>query len=118
MRSTLKVAFTAALTLASASGVWAKPEADPSVAAPPTNRPKADTDRDALHKAGEILEYSGAKPGQVAVDLLPGGGYFTRLFSRAVGPGGVIYGVLFRPPTRLRRVTRISSFTRSASPTR
>jgi len=28
------------------------------------------------------------KPGQKVADLIPGGGYFTRLFSRVVGPKG------------------------------
>jgi predicted methyltransferase len=30
----------------------------------------------------------------VVVDLLPGGGYFTRIFSKAVGPAGHVYAIV------------------------
>jgi predicted methyltransferase len=33
------------------------------------------------------------KPGQRVYDLIPGGGYFTRLFALAVGPAGKVYSV-------------------------
>src|SRR5579872_2316989 len=51
-------------------------------------RPKADTDRDAARKPGEVLAFAGVKPGQQVLELIPGGGYFTRLLSGAVGPTG------------------------------
>jgi predicted methyltransferase len=51
-------------------------------------RPKADTDRDALRKPAEVLAFAGVKPGQQVLELIPGGGYFTRLLSGAVGPTG------------------------------
>jgi predicted methyltransferase len=51
-------------------------------------RPAADKDRDADRKPAETLAFSGVKPGDQVVDFLPGGGYFTRIFSKIVGPKG------------------------------
>ena len=52
------------------------------------NRPQADRDRDALRKPGEVLALAGVKPGEQVLELIPGGGYFTRILSGAVGPKG------------------------------
>ena len=54
-------------------------------------RPAADTVRDADRKPAALLNFAGIKPGSVVVELAPGGGYYTRLLSLAVGPGGHIY---------------------------
>jgi predicted methyltransferase len=54
-------------------------------------RPAADTARDAARKPAEMLEFAGIHPGSLVVDLLPGGGYFTRIFAKAVGPRGRVY---------------------------
>lgn len=54
-------------------------------------RPEADRARDALRHPGELLVFAGVKPGMKVVDLIPGTGYFTRIFSRAVGPTGKVY---------------------------
>jgi predicted methyltransferase len=54
-------------------------------------RPKADTDHDAFRHPAESLAFAGVKPGQTVVDFLPGGGYFTRILSKAVGPTGHVY---------------------------
>src|SRR5579885_3451829 len=51
-------------------------------------RPKTDTDRDAARKPAEVLAFSGVKPGDKVLELIPGGGYFTRLLSGVVGPRG------------------------------
>lgn len=63
-------------------------------------RPEADTKKDADRKPAEMLDFAGVKPGMTVVDLLPGGGYFTRIFSKAVGPKGTVYAVSNppRPP--------------------
>ena len=57
-------------------------------------RPAADVQRDAQRKPAEVLAFSGVKPGAVVVELLPGGGYFTRLLSKTVGPDGRVYAVI------------------------
>ena len=54
-------------------------------------RPAADTARDAARHPGEILALAGVKPGAKVVDFIIGGGYFTRILSPAVGPGGHVY---------------------------
>lgn len=41
-----------------------------------------------------MLEFAGVKPGQTVADFLPGGGYFTRIFAKAVGEKGVVYAVI------------------------
>jgi predicted methyltransferase len=46
---------------------------------------------DARRKPGEIIAFSGAKPGDKVVDLFPGSGYFTKIFSKVVGPKGQVY---------------------------
>jgi predicted methyltransferase len=55
-----------------------------------TTRPAADRDRDAERKPAEMLAFAGVKPGMVVIDMIPGGGYFTRLFSDVVGPTGKV----------------------------
>jgi predicted methyltransferase len=62
-----------------------------------TARPQADTDRDAARKPAEMLAFAGIKPGEQIVELIPAGGYFTRLLSVTVGPKGHIYGLGFPP---------------------
>lgn len=54
-------------------------------------RPAADMARDANRLPGETLLFAGVKPGMKVADLIPGGGYFTRIFSKAVGPRGRVY---------------------------
>jgi len=54
---------------------------------------KADAANDARRKGGELVAFAEVKTGQSVVDLIPGGGYFTRLFSAAVGDSGHVYDV-------------------------
>lgn len=57
-------------------------------------RPAADKAGDAARKPAELIAFTGIKPGDRVADILPGGGYFTRLFSKVVGPKGHVYAVL------------------------
>jgi predicted methyltransferase len=54
-------------------------------------RPAADRKRDALRKPAACLAFAGVRPGMKVAELFPGTGYFTRLFSRIVGPRGQVY---------------------------
>ena len=54
-------------------------------------RPAADTVRDADRKPAELMAFGGIKPGTIVAELVPGGGYYTRLLSLAVGPTGHVY---------------------------
>jgi predicted methyltransferase len=56
-----------------------------------SDRPADDTRRDANRKPAEMLAFAGITPGKVVVDMLPGSGYFTRIFAQAVEPGGRVY---------------------------
>jgi predicted methyltransferase len=51
-------------------------------------RPQADRDRDAARKPGEVIAFAGVKPGDQVLELIPSGGYFTRILSGVVGPKG------------------------------
>jgi predicted methyltransferase len=57
-------------------------------------RPEADTKRDEDRKPAEVVAFAGIKPGDKVADLFPGGGYFTRIFSKVVGDKGHVYAVI------------------------
>ena len=52
-----------------------------------------DGEADARRHPGELVAFAQVKPGAIVIDLIPGSGYFTRLFSRIVGPQGHVYAV-------------------------
>lgn len=56
-------------------------------------RPSEDRQRDALRHPGELMVFASVQPGWKVADFMPGGGYFTRIFSRIVGPEGHVYAV-------------------------
>ena len=62
------------------------------------NRPAEDVARDVARNPAAMLAFAGVKPGDKVVDFIPGAGYFTRLFAKAVGANGHVYGVA--PPPR------------------
>lgn len=72
-----------------------------AIAAPQSNlaRALADPGRaaqrgtDARRHPAELVALADLKPGQRILDLIPGDGYWTRIFSRMVGPQGRVYAV-------------------------
>jgi predicted methyltransferase len=56
-------------------------------------RPDADRARDVNRKPAEVVAIAGIKPGDKVADLLPGGGYYTRIFAATVGAKGKVYAV-------------------------
>ncbi len=48
---------------------------------------------DARRKPGPLIALAGVKPGDKVLDLIPGNGYWTRIFSKIVGPEGKVYAV-------------------------
>lgn len=76
-----------------AAGAPALGAAGPYVAVLADPARKDDRDDDARRKPAEILALAKVKPGDKVVDLIPGGGYFSRLYSRAVGPKGHVYAL-------------------------
>ena len=82
-----------AMVLASGAAAMAAPAVSAKIkaAVADADRPAADTARDENRKPAEMLAFAGITPGKVVVDMLPGGGYFTRIFAKAVEPGGRVY---------------------------
>ena len=52
---------------------------------------------DARRHGPEIAAFAGLKSGDKVIDLIPGGGYWTRTFARIVGPSGHVYGIWPKP---------------------
>jgi predicted methyltransferase len=48
---------------------------------------------DERRRPGELIALSGLKAGDRVLDLIPGDGYWTRIFSRIVGPEGRVHAV-------------------------
>jgi predicted methyltransferase len=69
-----------------------------SAAVADKSRPAEDQARDANRKPGEVIAFAGIKKGDHIAELLPGGGYFTRIFAKVVGDKGVVYALT--PPRR------------------
>jgi predicted methyltransferase len=61
-----------------------------AVADPARQADKAD---DARRKIEAIMTFAQVRPGQKVLELIPGGGYFTRVFSAIVGSQGHVYTV-------------------------
>jgi predicted methyltransferase len=57
-------------------------------------RPAKDTQLDNDRKPAALVAFAGIKPGDKVADVMPGGGYFTRIFSKVVGANGHVYAVL------------------------
>ncbi len=64
-----------------------------SAAVADKSRPDKDTARDADRKPAETLAFAGVKPGMIVGELMPGGGYYTRLLAKVVGPKGHVYSI-------------------------
>ena len=100
MRLIVSAAAVAMLALGavSASAQTAIPDYAASAVAD-AGRPQADKDRDVNRKPADMLVFGEIKPGAKVGELIPGRGYFTRIFSKAVGPTGRVYAVQAPPRT-------------------
>jgi predicted methyltransferase len=54
---------------------------------------KSDTVNDSRRKIADLMAFAEVKPGQQVVELIPGSGYFTRVFSAIVGTKGHVYAL-------------------------
>ena len=72
---------------------------DPIAVPPYVTAALADPERamhqptDARRHPAELIAFSGLKAGDRVLDLIPGDGYWSRVFSRIVGPEGRVYAV-------------------------
>jgi len=48
---------------------------------------------DERRKPGPLIALAGVAPGDKVLDLIPGSGYWTRIFSKIVGPQGKVYAI-------------------------
>lgn len=67
------------------------------------SRPAADMVRDNDRRPGEVLAFAGVRAGAKVADLIPGGGYFTRILSKAVGPRGRVFAYVPDELTKLAK---------------
>jgi predicted methyltransferase len=91
------LASIAALTcngLLASTSVGAAPASGITAALADTGRPAADVQRDAARKPAQVVAFAGLKRGDRVIDFIPGGGYFTRIFSGVVGPKGHVYAMV------------------------
>jgi predicted methyltransferase len=56
-------------------------------------RPAEQTANDVARMPLAVVSFAGVMPGDVVVDYRPGGGYYTRILSKVVGPDGKVYAV-------------------------
>jgi predicted methyltransferase len=78
------------------------PEYIKAAVAEPT-RPDRDRQRDADRKPEQVIAFAGIKPGERIGELMPGGGYFTRIFCKLVGPSGHVYAISVTPVIKRER---------------
>ncbi len=105
VRATILASGTALVAALAVSGVYAGHGSARGLVTPAyitkavgdSARPDADTKRDADRHPALTLAFAGVKPGDQVAELVPGGGYFTRLLSAVVGPKGKVYAA---PPAR------------------
>lgn len=94
MRLTIPaIAFAFALPFA---GLAADaPSATPAYVTAAINDParKDDSADDARRQAAVVMTFTGVKPGDKVLELAPGQGYWTKIFSGIVGSGGHVYQV-------------------------
>lgn len=89
----MRHSFTlAAMLLLSANAAMAAPDAIGAAVADAT-RPAADREADARRLPEKTLRFAGVKKGDIVAELLPGGGYYTRMLSDVVGPQGAVYAL-------------------------
>ncbi|WP_298162809.1 methyltransferase [Brevundimonas sp.] len=91
MRRSLILAVSAAVVIA-AGGFAPAPQDAGAYAAvlAGSDRPEADTARDAARKTAETLAFAEVSPGETIGDMIIGGGYFTRVFASVVGDEGQV----------------------------
>lgn len=91
------IAILAAVVLVSCHKAKEKPRQFSTYAlqealADPARKQQRDA-ADARRKPAPLIMLAGVKPGDKVLDLIPGNGYWTRIFSKIVGPEGKVYAV-------------------------
>lgn len=66
----------------------------------------ADAEDDARRQIVEIMAFSKVKPGDTVLELVPGSGYWSRVFSGIVGPEGKVYLAVPTPMEKYSEETK------------
>lgn len=99
------VACAGAIAMAASAAPPPAPSTVGQVLADPI-RPAADVARDPDRKPAELLAFAGIRPGMTIAELAPGGGYFTRILTGAVGTGGHVYAITTRPSRAMQELSQ------------
>ncbi len=93
MKGFVFLAAVAAMGFGASAHAVGKPKVPAYIAAAVADsaRPDSDKARDADRKPADCIAFAGVKPGDKVADLIPGRGYFTKIFARVVGPKGWVY---------------------------
>lgn len=102
----MRAAALAVATLLAGGVAAAAPRVDFRAILADPARPEADRARDADRKPAEVIAFAGIKPGYKVAELAPGGGYFTRILSGAVGPKGVVYPIARQASPALQEIAK------------
>src|SRR6186713_139765 len=95
MRRLVSLAAIVGLSIAGTAAVaQSEVPAAISAAVADSGRPEADKARDVHRKPAEIVAFAGVRPGDKVAEFLPGGGYYTRILARTVGPEGHVYALV------------------------
>lgn len=93
MKSSLLLPAALLCALAAVPALAASnPQVSAAIADPA--RPSEEVQLDALRKPAEVIGFAGLKSGDRVADFMSGNGYFTRIFSRVVGPAGRVYAFI------------------------
>lgn len=88
------LALTTSIFLSSVALAHADPPGYIVTALTDPVRPGDQVARDRARKPAEVIAFAGMKPGDRVGDFMSGNAYFTRIFSRVVGPSGRVYAFL------------------------
>ena len=79
-------------------GMHDAPQVPAAVAAAISDPGRAeDAKNDERRHGADLVAFAGVKPGDTVLELVPGGGYFTRIFSKVVGDKGHVYAAVPKP---------------------
>lgn len=88
----LETAIVSCLLAATPAMAGAGPTSAAALSDP--DRPADEVALDTVRKPAGLIAFAGIRPGDRVADFMSGNGYFTRIFSRVVGPSGRVYAFI------------------------
>lgn len=90
-KSVLALLFTGTLSITSAQAFAPMDDSHLTKAVHSDMRLEKDIARDVNRKPASIMAFAGVEKGQAIVDMIAGGGYYSELFSLAIGKTGTVF---------------------------